>query len=255
MQWDDGTRWLARIKIPWPSQVPLPLIGLNEFVRNEYANMKIARRLLGDLIPNVWLPRTPIGESYHLAVLLIKVGSLVMMFVERVEGMAEPILRGGWVGPTVYDEGKMMRVPPPSAAAVLAAWPEIVEKLTAIPFGGIGTFWPDEDPDANPVLGPFFMGGSGWSRRIGPAHGPYATFSEFINARLQAQLADLEAGTVQVVHHNPVLYYLALLELRELVNGDVEMTSPQPTYLFHDDYWQFMFDMERKSVVAIIDWE
>lgn len=63
MQWSDGARWLARIKIPWPRQVPSPLIGLDEFLRNEYANMQIARRVLGDLIPKAWLPRTPIGET------------------------------------------------------------------------------------------------------------------------------------------------------------------------------------------------
>lgn len=63
MQWSDGPRWLARIKIPWPGQVPLPLVGLDDFLRNEYANMQIARRVLGDLIPKAWLPLTPIGKS------------------------------------------------------------------------------------------------------------------------------------------------------------------------------------------------
>lgn len=183
------------------------------------------------------------------------VDSLAVMFVERVDGIAEPILRGGWVGPTKHENGEMVRVPPPSAGAVLAAWPGIVEKIAAVRFDRIGAFWPNDDPDQNPVVGQFFMGGSGWSRRIGPAHGPYSTFSEFVNSKIQAKLADLEAGTVHVVDHNPVLYYLALLELRELVNGDAEMTSPQPTYLFHDDYWQFMFDPTRSRVVGIIDWE
>lgn len=99
------------------------------------------------------------------------------------------------------------------------------------------------------------MGGRGWRKRFARSHGPYTTFRDFINVRLEAQLADLEAGTVMVVNHNPLLFYLAILELRELVNGDAEMTSPQPTYLFHADFWQFMFDTDRTRVVGIIDWE
>lgn len=172
-----------------------------------------------------------------------------MLFVERVDGMIEPRLRGGWKGYT--KDG--IYYPPPSSVATLTSFPAIIEKLVDFPFEAIGTFWPHDHDVATPTLGPV-MGGGGTYRLAG-LNSPFATFAEFIDARLRSRLGDLDDGTLQVKNHDPALYYLGHLELRDLINNDPDMTSPAPTYLFHADYWQMMFDAERTRIVGIIDWE
>lgn len=68
MEWDDGVRWLARIKIAWTRWSAKPLLGLDKYVQNEYAITHAARRILGDLVPRAWLPRAPISEFTSLHV-------------------------------------------------------------------------------------------------------------------------------------------------------------------------------------------
>lgn len=164
-----------------------------------------------------------------------------------MDGVIEPRLHGGWQGR--LKDGVL--TPPASSGAVLAFFPDLIEMLSSTPFDAIGSFWPDSD--GRPALGPL-IGGPSVKLDIG-LNGPYTTFADFMNHRIAFQLKQLDIGRVHVTYHNPRLYYLALLELRDLINGDVEMNSPQPNYLFHADFWQFMFDAQRTRVVGIIDWE
>lgn len=165
------------------------------------------------------------------------------MFIQRVDGIVEPQSQGGWWG-TVQGVNIL---PPSSSAAVLATFPEIISRIAAVPFDAIGTFWPSPS-NGEPVLGPLIGDLAG-------TEGPYATFADFTAARIRFRLAALEDGTIHVRRHNPALYYLSLLELLHLVKEDPEMNSPEPMYLWHTDYWQFMFDAERTRVISVIDWE
>lgn len=248
MEWNDGTRWLARVKIAWPEWMIEPRPFLADHVRNEWAYMQIARGVLGDLVPQAWLPRSPIRKS--TAAVALMAANLHLLFVERVEGITEPLLMGGWRGP--FKDG--VRVPPPSAPAVLRDFPGIIEKISSTPFDRIGTFWPNANGEGkDPVLGPMLQPRT-LSRPI-HLHGPYSTFSEYVNSHIRRHLDQLDAGLVHVESHDPILYYLSFLELKNLVDRDPDMSRPEKMYIFHPDNWQFMFDAGRTRVVAVIDWE
>lgn len=170
-----------------------------------------------------------------------------MLFLERMEGYIAPRKEGGWWG-KLTDEGF---VPSQYVDLVMEEFPQIIEKIAEVPFDRMGTFWPnpfDKRVDAAPGLGPLIGGRDGTS-------GPYPTFAAYMNDAIQHQLAELHDGSVHVEHHRPEVYYLSLLELRALVNGDADMSNPEPMYLFHNDYWQFMFNAERDKIVGILDWE
>jgi hypothetical protein len=232
MEWDDGVRWLARIKTKkiWNPEVPDAQV--RDEVENEFANLAVARRLLGPLVYQAWLPPAPVCKSRRG---VADAANLHLTFVERVDGVALEGRVGDWK-PDLSSDDAVAR----AAKAVLASFPDILKKIAAEPFSGMGSFW----GQAKPTLG-------GMARDDAPS----ATFADYALPRIHKTLDDLQSGTVTVLYSHPGLFYLSFLELRDLIAHDRDMTTPEPMYLHHGDEWQLLLSHTHTQVQSIIDWE
>jgi hypothetical protein len=177
-----------------------------------------------------------------------------LTFIERVEGLVVP---KGWMGSwepreddLESDVSEFVCSPPPpptpAATAVLGTFPDVIAKIASVSFNGIGSFWPSRElGSGQPVLGGLHDCNKA----------PIKTFAELVSPKIRKFLAGLRKGTIMVRSHYPDILYLSQLELLDLVNGDPDMSNPEPMYLEHGDGWQFMFDFEYTRIKSILDWD
>lgn len=135
---------------------------------------------------------------------------------------------------------------------LIERYAHISAHLSSLTFNKVGSL--TKDSDGKITVGPLIP--FGMMNDPAPPHyrGPFDCMRDAYNARIDLILKATKAG--QVHRATPLLAYLALLEVRSLVNDCEEMSrKSSPFYIQHPDSGGRNIMMSGSEITAVVDWE